>query len=204
MSETTPNILVVNSSGRVEGSTTRKLINETVAGLSKKLPGASIVNRDLADGVPLIDQSWIEANFTPSENRSDAQSEALATSDMFVRELQNADTIVIGAPIYNFSIPAALKAWIDQIARARVTFRYTEDGPVGLLEGKRAILVIASGGVAVDGPGDFSTAYLKHILAFVGITDVEIIAADQQSIDAEKATANAQTNLNDIVENFAA
>jgi FMN-dependent NADH-azoreductase len=91
--------------------------------------------------------------------------------------------LVIGAPIYNFAPPAALKLWIDQIARARETFRYTETGPVGLLTGKRAVIVTASGGTAVGSEIDFATGYLRHILGFVGVTDVEIIAADRTMAD---------------------
>ena len=100
--------------------------------------------------------------------------------------------IVIGSPIYNFGVPAALKAWVDMIARARKTFRYTSEGPEGLLKGKKAYVVIASGGVPVDSPVDFATPYLRHALKFVGITDIDIIAADQligradDSIDAAR------------------
>jgi FMN-dependent NADH-azoreductase len=91
----------------------------------------------------------------------------------------DADVLVIGVPVYNFGIPASLKAWVDMIARARLTFRYTESGPVGLLRGKRAVLVVASGGTAVGSEIDFATDYLRHVLGFLGIDDVEIIAANR-------------------------
>ena len=89
-------------------------------------------------------------------------------------ELVAADVVVIGTPIYNFSIPASLKAWVDMVARARKTFRYTENGPVGLLSDKKAYIVVASGGVKVGSPADFATPYLRHALSFVGITDVDV------------------------------
>lgn len=103
----------------------------------------------------------------------------LALSDTLVGELKSADTIVIGTPVYNFAVPAALKAWIDLVARARETFQYTEDGPVGLLQGKKAYVIIASGGTKVGSEIDFAGNYLKHVLGFIGITDVTIVAADQ-------------------------
>jgi len=102
-----------------------------------------------------------------------------------VEELKAADTIVIGAPIYNFNIPAALKAWIDLIARARLTFKYGENGPVGLLKNKKAYIVMASGGVPIGSAMDFASGYLQHVLAFVGITDVTIIDASQFDLDKE-------------------
>ncbi|MEO0399942.1 MAG: NAD(P)H-dependent oxidoreductase [Pseudomonadota bacterium] len=184
-------ILQVHSSGRREGSTSRRLSDAFVDGLTASGRAIDRTVRDLADGVPFVDDAWIGANFTPQEERSAEQSAVLATSDMFVREVQDADVIVIGAPVYNFSVPALLKAWIDQIARARVTFKYTENGPVGLLEGKKAVIVMASGGTAIGAPNDFSTDYLKYVLGFMGITDVSVIAASQQMLDAEKAESEA-------------
>ena len=130
------------------------------------------------------------ANFTDPAVRTDAQRETLSGSDVLVAELKAADQIVIGAPIYNFSIPAALKAWIDQVARARETFRYTEAGPEGLLTGKTAWLVIASGGVPMDSAMDFATPYLRHVLGFLGIVDVRVIDAsrwDFRDVDDQAA-----------------
>ena len=106
-------------------------------------------------------------------------------------ELKAADVVVIGMPVYNFGIPAALKAWVDLIARARVTFRYAESGPEGLLTGKRAIVVAASGGTPVDSEIDFATPYLRHALGFVGITDVEVVAADRLMLDPEASLERA-------------
>ena len=106
--------------------------------------------------------------------------------------MQDADTIVIGLPIYNFSVPAAFKAWIDLVARAGLTFSYTENGPKGLLEGKRAILTIASGGVPVGSESDFATNFARHVLGFIGIHDVDVIAADQMAANPDAALENAR------------
>ncbi|MEM7499017.1 MAG: NAD(P)H-dependent oxidoreductase, partial [Pseudomonadota bacterium] len=150
---------------------------------------------DLAEGLPLIDETWIGANVTDPAERSAAQEEALTLSETLIGEIEAADTLVIGVPIYNFGVPAAFKAWIDLIARARRTFRYTENGPVGLLEGKRAILVVASGGTEVDGGIDFATPWLRHVLGFIGIHDVEVIKADRQMLRGEDARLEAEAAI---------
>lgn len=183
------NILRIDASARYQGSTTRTLSEKLVERLLGESYGAKIVHRDLAATPPtLLDESWVFANFTDEAERSDEQKTTLAGSDELIAELEAADTIVIGVPVYNFAIPAALKAWVDQIARARKTFRYTEAGSEGLLKGKRAFLVVASGGVPVGSAYDFATGYLRHVLGFVGITDVTIIAADQQMADEAAVT----------------
>lgn len=193
-------VLRIDASGRRAGSTTRRLTDDFIEALRAKGAVADLAVRDLADGMPYVDEAWINANFTPPEKRTAAQSAALAFSDMLVAELQAADLIVIGAPIYNFSIPASLKAWIDQIARARLTFQYTEKGPIGLLNDKRAVIVVASGGVEPGSPADFATGYLRHILAFIGVTDVSLIAADRQMIDADGARARAKRQIEEALE----
>lgn len=183
------NILRIDTSARHQGSTTRSLSDRLVEQLLGQTYGAKVVHRDLAATPPaLLDESWVFANFTEDADRSAEQQAALANSDELIAELEAADTIVIGVPVYNFGVPAALKAWIDLIARARRTFRYTEAGPEGLLTGKKAYLVVASGGVPVGSDYDFATGYLRHVLGFVGITDVTIIAADQQMMDGEAIT----------------
>lgn len=186
-------ILRIDASARNAGSTTRQLADKLVARLVEQGYGASVTVRDLAATPPaLLTENWVGANFTDDDARSADQKATLAASDELIGELEAADTIVIGVPLYNFAIPAALKAWVDLIARARRTFRYTETGPEGLLKGKRAFLVVASGGVPVGSDYDFATGYLRHVLGFVGITDVTIIAADQQMMDGEalnRATA---------------
>jgi FMN-dependent NADH-azoreductase len=109
--------------------------------------------------------------------------------------------IVIGVPVYNFGVPAALKAWVDMIARARSTFRYSDQGPVGLLQGKKVFLVVASGGVAVDSDIDFATPYMRQALRFLGITDIDVIAADQQIQRGSDAMSSARKEIADAVHN---
>lgn len=188
------NILRIDASMRFEGSTTRTLTDRIIAKLSANA-SASVTTRDLAKGASFIDADWITANFTDQAERDEAMQARLAQSDALVGELQAADVIVIGVPIYNFGVPAALKAWVDQIARARLTFKYTEDGPVGLLDGKRAILAVASGGTELDSAIDFATPYMRHVLGFIGIHDVEVVAADRQMVDHEAAMERAQSAL---------
>jgi FMN-dependent NADH-azoreductase len=154
-----------------------------------------VITRDLAVAVPAIDGDWLNANWTPEDQRTDAQRETLALSDTLIAELKAADTIVIGAPIYNFGIPATLKTWVDLIARAGITFKYSESGPQGLLTGKRAIVAITSGGTQVGSEIDFASGYLRHVLGFVGITDVQFVAADQLMVDADASHAKAEAAL---------
>jgi FMN-dependent NADH-azoreductase len=199
MNNETLNILEISSSGRREGSVTRQLSAELITALTDRHGTATVVRRDLGADIPFVDGAWIEANFTPDEDRTQKHHETLSYSTELVEELKNADALVIGVPIYNFSIAASLKAWIDMIARARLTFRYTENGPVGLLQGKKAYLVVASGGVPVGSPVDFATPYLRHALSFVGITDVEIVAADKYNNDADESLDRARADIAELV-----
>lgn len=189
----TLNVLQIHSSGSRATSVTRHLSGELIGRLIAE--GARVATRDLADGMPFVDEDWIAANFTPAGERTADQTAALSFSDSLIAELKAADVIVIGAPVYNFGAPAVLKAWIDQVMRARVTFQYTDKGPVGLLKGKRAVIITASGGTRVGSPADFAVTYLKFALAFMGITDVSIIAADERAIDADAADKRAQVTL---------
>lgn len=192
-------ILEVAASGRNDGSVSRMLSADLIGALEDRHGSVELTRRDLNKGMPFVDDAWINANFTAPEERSAEQRSALAESDALVAELKAADVLVIGSPIYNFGVPAALKAWIDMVARARLTFRYTENGPKGLLEGKKAYLVIASGGVPVDSAVDFATPYLRHALAFIGITDVEVIAADQLNSKAEESIDAARVRIADLI-----
>lgn len=179
------NILRVDSSMRTEGSVSRDLADKLVEQLSNA--STQVTVRDLAKGISLIDENWIGANFTDPAERSEEQKGFLAASDELVGELHDADTIVITAPVYNFHVPAALKAWIDMVARARETFRYTENGPEGLLKGKKAYVIVTSGGTVLDSEYDFVSGYLKHVLGFIGITDVSFIDGSGLMLDATKA-----------------
>jgi len=181
------NILRVDASARKAGSSSRALTDAVIA----RLAPDNIVTRDLTEVLPFVTEDWVGANFTDEGERTEGQKAELALSDSLVDELIAADTLVIGTPIYNFAVPAALKAWIDLIARARKTFHYTANGPEGLLSGKKAYVLIASGGTEVGSDIDFASGYLRHILAFVGITDVTVIAADQQMMRGEAALDQA-------------
>ena len=186
----THTVLHIDASARLAGSTSRDLS----AKITKKM-GTNIIRRDLKDGIPQIDETWVNANFTPADRRTTSQTAALELSDALIEEIKAADVIVIGVPIYNFGVPASLKAWVDQIARAGVTFRYTENGPQGLLDGKRAIIALASGGTAIGSDIDFASGYLRHIMGFIGITEVEIVAADQMMMNGEGALSKAAAQI---------
>ncbi|WP_068315054.1 FMN-dependent NADH-azoreductase [Polycladidibacter hongkongensis] len=188
---TVKKILNVQSSARKEGSFTRELSQKVI----DRFGGAHVVERDVSAGLPLVDEMWMGAAHTPADARSDEQKTALALSDELINELRAADVIVVGAPFYNFSMPASLKTWIDQVARAGETFSYTEDGPKGLLEGKKAIIVAASGGVPVGSPIDFNVPYLKQVLAFIGITEVEVVAAVGVAMKPEEARSEAEAAI---------
>lgn len=190
----TNTILQIDVSPRGAESVTRKLTQNVV----ERLAPDTIIMRDLTRSLPHLDSDWIGANFTPANDHTAEQRALLRISDTLVDEIRRADTIVIGLPVWNFGIPAALKAWVDLVARAGETFQYTKDGPQGLLTGKRAILALASGGTAVDSEIDFATPYMRHVLGFIGITDVSVVAADQMALDPEaslKAADEAVLNL---------
>ncbi|MCT4554833.1 MAG: NAD(P)H-dependent oxidoreductase [Pelagimonas sp.] len=187
----TQTLLRIDASARHAGSVTRDLADR----IAEKLAPEQTLTRDLTSGLPLLSETWIGASFTPDDQRNDTQRAALELSDSLIAELQKADTLLIALPIYNFGIPAALKAWIDLIARAGVTFQYTENGPQGLLSGKRAIFAVASGGTEVDSPVDFATPYLRHVLNFVGITDVQVVRSDMLAVDADASAARAEADL---------
>ena len=182
-----PNILRVDASARRSGSSSRALTDALIA----RLGSTAVVSRDLSDALPFVTENWVHANFTAEAERTDEQKAELELSDRLVAELFAADILVIGSPVYNFGIPAALKAWIDMVARARKTFRYTERGPQGLLTGKKAYVLMASGGTEIGSEIDFASGYLRHVLGFIGIDDVTIIAADQQMMRGEDALSQA-------------
>jgi FMN-dependent NADH-azoreductase len=177
-------ILRIDSSARQTGSVSRDLADIYIDRLAENR-SVRVETRDVSHGLPVINQDWIAANFTPEDQRSADNLAALALSDALVNELERNELIVISMPIYNFNLSASLKLWIDQIARVGRTFRYTENGPIGLLTGKRAVILFASGGTKVGSEIDFGTPYLRHLLGFIGITDVEIITADQQTTESK-------------------
>ncbi|WP_349357715.1 NAD(P)H-dependent oxidoreductase [Stappia sp.] len=197
-------VLKVESSARREGSVTRRLADRVISELAAGPAGLDVVTRDVSLGLPVIDEAWVAANFTDPAERTAEQKARLALSDTLVAEVKAADVLVIGVPVYNFAIPAALKAWIDLVARARETFRYTENGPEGLMTGKRAIVLLASGGTPVGSEIDFASGYLRHILGFIGITDVTIVAADELMFAGEERILEAERGAERAVEALSA
>ena len=168
-------ILHIDASARSHGSISRALSAEAVENIGGGAANVTVTRRDLANGLPQVDEAWVGATFTPKEARTDAQRGVLELSDALIDELRAANVIVIGMPVYNFSVPAALKAWIDLVARVGETFAYTETGPKGLLGGKRAVVAYASGGVPLGSDLDFASDYLRHIFGFLGISEVEFV-----------------------------
>lgn len=195
MSNKKLNILKIDSSSRQETSVSRQLSKRVAARLLAENPNADVVSRNVTSGLFPVTEDWITANFTPADDRSDDQKNILSLSDELVSELKQADIILIGLPIYNFGVPASLKAWVDLIARVGETFSYTEQGPQGLLIGKRVIVSVASGGVPIGSPVDFATTFLTHILGFIGITDVTYISATGLVMDAESIISDAEQQI---------
>ena len=181
-------ILRIDSSAQTETSQSRRLSDRIIDGLHALGKSPDVTVRDLDKCLPQLDRAWIEANTTPIDNRTDDQRKTLALSDTLIAEIEAADTLIIGVALYNFSIPASLKLWIDLVCRARKTFAYSEDGPKGLMTGKRAIVCFASGGTPFGSDIDFASGYIRHILGFIGITDVTFIAADKRFKDDQALT----------------
>ncbi|MGD8925817.1 MAG: NAD(P)H-dependent oxidoreductase [Thioalkalispiraceae bacterium] len=195
-----PNILLVSASAQQEGSVTRRFAMEMVEELTAQHGPVKIVHRDVSTGLPVVDASWVEANYTPAEQRDAQQQGKLAQSDELVRELQEADILVIATPIYNFSVPASLKAWIDMICRVGLTFNYTSDGAIGLLGNglrgaKKAYIVMASGGTRIGSEIDFASGYLRHVLGFIGIDDVAFISAERFNHEDQDTIQGIQSRI---------
>lgn len=177
------NILQVNSSARSwsngQGSQSTRLANELVAELRAADPGAALTVRDLtANPHPALDEATLGALFTPAEQRTPEQDARVAQDNALIAELKAADVVVLGVPMVNFGITSQLKNWFDAVAKARETFAYTEKGPVGLVTGKKVYVVLARGGVHRDQPSDTQVPYLRTMLGFLDMTDVEFIYAE--------------------------
>ncbi|WP_299365079.1 NAD(P)H-dependent oxidoreductase [uncultured Paracoccus sp.] len=186
------NILRVESSIKGDAAVSRRLTDRIIARLVAANPDAVVATRDLAAGIRPVDGQWLGAVYTPTEARTESQQATAAYADALLDEVKAADVLVIALPVYNFGLPAQLKAWIDQLARKGETFRYTEAGPVGLLTGKRAIVAYTSDGTKIGSDIDFASGYLRHMLGFFGITDVEFVAADAMAFGAEDAIARGE------------
>jgi len=193
----THKILRVDASMRKNGSYSRTLSDRLISQLQRQTP-SDVKQRDLADGIPFINEAWIESNFTDVSERTAEQRSILSCSDALISELKTADTLVIGLPIYNFNVPAAFKAWIDQVARAKVTFRYGKNGPEGLLENKKAYVILSSGGTQLGSDIDFVSGYINHVLGFIGIKNVSIIDSSGIGRDEEKVISSAHAVIDGI------
>jgi FMN-dependent NADH-azoreductase len=180
------NILQINSSARAENSYSTRLASMLVDRLRLANVNAVVNVRDLGKNPhPMLDEFALQAIFTPEEQRTVTQQQRVAQDDALIDEIQAADVVVLAVPMYNFSIPAQLKNWIDAISRAGVIFRYTAEGPEGLLKGKKAVVVQTRGGIHRNLPTDTLTPYLQTFLGFVGITDVQFIFAEGLSMGPE-------------------
>lgn len=197
------NILQINSSARAANSHSTRLAGEIVERLKALTPGSSLTVRDLASTPhPALDENALQALFTPAEQRTPEQAARVALDDALIAEIQAADAVVLGVPMYNFGVTAQLKNWIDAIARARVTFQYTENGPEGLLKGKKVYIALTRGGQYRNTPTDSQVPYLKTVLGFLGMTDIQFVYAEGFAMGPEgeqKALAAARTEIGQIV-----
>ncbi|MDP3902724.1 MAG: FMN-dependent NADH-azoreductase [Methylococcaceae bacterium] len=197
------NLLQINSSIFSSGGQSTQLADQFVAAWRANQPDAQVTVRDLAQQpLPHLDAQRVLAFFAQPETRTPDQQTFVAESDALINELNQAEIIVIGLPMYNFGIPSTLKAYFDQIARAGVTFRYTENGPEGLLTGKKAYVFATRGGLYAGTPLDNQTGYVRNFLGFLGITDVEFIYAEglnMGDLNKEAALAEAQQQIAKLV-----
>jgi FMN-dependent NADH-azoreductase len=197
-------ILQINASVRREGAHSTRLANQITERLRARHPEAQVTVRDLGTTpVTVLDERALGAVFTPADQRSAEQAAVVAEYDALIAEVQAHDVIVLGVPMYNFSVPVQLKAWIDAIARAGVTFRYTENGPEGLLKGKTVYVALARGGRYRGTPNDSQVPYLQTVLGFIGLTDVRFIYAEGLNMGPEaaaRAFEEAQAAIAELVD----
>jgi FMN-dependent NADH-azoreductase len=196
-------LLQLHSSLFADNSVSRQISDKLVAQLRENKEVNQVITRNLAEAaIPHLDATWITALTTAAEERTAEQQQMVDYSDKLIAEIQTADVVVIGAPMYNFGVPTVLKAWFDHIARAGVTFTYTDKGPEGLLTGKVAYVVTTRGGIHKDASTDTQVPFLKNILGFVGIQDVHIIYAEGLNMgeeQREKGFAEAKQAIEKLV-----
>ena len=197
------NVLVIESSARQQGSVSRQLTEHFIANWQAAQPDDVVKVRDLAiDQVPHLDATLLGGWMNPAEQQSEAEKAAAALSNQLTDEVLAADVLVLAAPMYNFTIPSTLKAWLDHVLRAGVTFKYTDTGPQGLLRGKRAFVLTARGGVHAGSAQDHQEPYLRQVLAFIGIHDVSFIHAEGLNLggDAlEKGLNQAKAQVAQVI-----
>jgi len=200
------NILQINSSARADGSHSTRLAGTVVDRLrtASRSPAAiALAIRDLGQTPhPELNEAALQALFTPTDQRTPEQAARVALDDALIAELQAADVVVLGVPMYNFGVPAALKNWIDAIARAKVTFQYTANGPEGLLKGKKVYVVLTRGGQYRNTPADTQVPYLRTVFAFLGMTDIEFIYAERLALGADaeqQSLASAREQIDAVM-----
>lgn len=178
-------LLKLNTSLNSDKGESSRLAEEFVAHWRAADPNTQVISRDLAlDPVPHLTAERFEAFLARPESRTEEQKAVIAYADSLIGEIRRADAIVIGLPLYNFGVPSTLKAWFDHVARAGITFRYTAEGPVGLLTGKKVYVMATRGGIYDGTALDFQTPHIRQFLGFLGMTDVEFIYAEGMAIDA--------------------
>lgn len=188
-------ILQINSSARLDGSNTRILSQYLVESLDQQ-----VVSRDLArQPLPPISAVDLIDVHGSAEHSGSSFQQQLALSNSLINELREADTLVLGAPLYNFTIPVTLKQWVDAICRAGVSFKYTEKGPVGLLGVQRVYIITASGGTPVGSEMDFGSRYLEHICRFIGIREIAHIDASGSKGSAEQVIAQGKQQIDELL-----
>lgn len=196
-------ILQINSSARAENSHSTRLTNFLVERLRAIHPYATLDLRDLGRTPhPMLDETALQALFSPAEQRSPEQAARVALDDALIAEIQAADVLALGVPMYNFGVPAQLKNWIDAISRAQVTFRYTNQGPEGLLKGKKVYVALTRGGLYRNTPNDTQMPYLKTVLGFLGMTNVQFVYAEglaKGAQEQEDALASAYSQIEEAV-----
>ena len=181
------NILQINASAR-QGANSTRVADAIVGRLQSTDSSARVIVRDLARNPhPILDEATLGALFTPADQRTPEQAARVALDDALIAEVLAAEVIVLGVPMYNLGVPVQFKSWIDAIARSGVTFRYTANGPEGLLKGKKVYVGLARGGRYRDTPFDTQVPYLKTVLGFLGITDVQFIYAEGLNMGPEAA-----------------
>jgi|TARA_B000000565_G_scaffold48600_1_gene32347 FMN-dependent NADH-azoreductase len=191
-------IYQIDCSARKKGSTSRELAKKLLEKIKK--PEDEVIYRDLDDEMLFVAGLTESGMSIPENERTEQHKKMFELSDKLVKELKESDIIIISTPIYNFGPPATLKAWSDLAARVKSTFKYSEDGKqIGLLENKKVYLVITSGGTKIGSKEDFLTPWLIHVLNFFGIKNIQIISADQMSIDYEGSVKKAEDEINKVI-----
>lgn len=192
-------LLQIRSSLLLGNSQSNRLADRYVAAWQAANPGGRVVVRDLAQSpVPHLDLARVGAFSTPADQRTPEQQALVAESDALIDELQGADVVALGLPLYNFGIPSTLKAYFDHIARAGVTFRYTATGPEGLVKGKQVVVFAARGGLYQGQPHDTQTPYVRNFLGFLGMTDVRFVFAEGLNMGDEPRAQGLRSAESDI------